>query len=54
MTKAFQTKSVFFDTDCLSAFLWVKEESLVVKLYPGRVVLPRKVFRELSNPSIRR
>jgi len=54
MTKAFQTKSIFFDTDCLSAFLWVKEESLVVQFYPGRVVLPLEVYRELSNPSIRR
>lgn len=40
---------LYFDTDCLSAFLWVKDESLLPKLYPGRVVIPKQVYDELGN-----
>ena len=46
------TEKLFFDTDCISAFLWVKEENILFKLYPGRIILPKPVFNELSNPSI--
>ncbi len=46
------TKQLFFDNDCVSSFLWVNEENLLLKLYPGRIVLPQEVFDELSNPSI--
>ena len=46
------TDPVFFDTDGLSAFLWVNDESLLCKLYPGRIVIPVPVYRELSNPCI--
>ncbi|WP_201024189.1 hypothetical protein, partial [Tepidibacillus decaturensis] len=46
------TSKLFFDTDCISSFLWVKEENILFKLYPGRIVLPKEVFIELSNPSI--
>jgi predicted nucleic acid-binding protein len=46
------TDSLFFDADCLSAFLWVENENLLVKLYPGRVVIPKQVYDELSHPSI--
>ena len=44
------TDSLFFDTDCISAFLWVHNESLLPQLYPGKIVLPRPVYVELSNP----
>jgi len=43
---------LFFDTDCISAFLWVRDESLLAQLYPGRIVIPRAVYTELSNPQI--
>ena len=43
---------LFFDTDCISSFLWVKEENILLKLYQGRIILPKQVFNELSNPSI--
>lgn len=43
---------LFFDTDCISSFLWVKQESIILKLYPGKIVLPMQVYVELSNPSI--
>jgi predicted nucleic acid-binding protein len=45
-------KELFFDTDCISSFLWVKQENLLLQLYKGRIVLPYQVFIELSNPSI--
>ena len=46
------TEPVFFDTDCLSAFLWVDNESILAKLYPGRIVIPRQVYNELSHPGL--
>ena len=42
----------FFDTDCLSAFLWVKNENLLIKLYGGKIILPGQVYSELSHPRI--
>ncbi len=44
------TDLLFFDTDCLSAFLWVRREGLLPRLYPGGVIIPRPVYRELSRP----
>ena len=46
------TEKLFFDTDCISSFLWVKEENILFKLYYGRIVLPKEVYVELLNPSI--
>ena len=46
------TNPLFFDTDCISAFLWVGEESLLPKLYSKRLVLPKPVYIELSHPSV--
>jgi len=46
------TEPLFFDTDCLSAFLWVNKQSLLTQLYPGRIVIPMQVYKELSQPSI--
>ncbi len=43
------TESYFFDTDCISAFLWVKNESILTKLYPGKIVLPKQVYDEISK-----
>ena len=50
--KRIMTNQLFFDTDCVSSFLWVRQENILFKLYPGRIVLPQEVFIELSNPSI--
>lgn len=44
--------TIYFDTDCISAFLWVKQEHLLVQLYPGRIMIPMPVYKELSNPRI--
>ena len=46
------TDSLFFDSDCLSAFLWVGNENLLIKLYPGKIVIPTPVYEELSYPGI--
>lgn len=46
------TDLLFFDTDCLSAFLWINNQSLLAMLYPGRVIIPAEVYAELSNPAI--
>lgn len=45
-------KKMFFDTDCLSAFLWVDEQALLPLLYPGRIIIPAQVYQELSNPRV--
>ena len=39
----------FFDTDCISAFLWVRGESILAKLYSGRIILPAQVYNELQK-----
>ena len=46
------TDSLFFDTDCLSAFLWVRNESLLPQLYPGKIIIPGPVYTELCRPNI--
>lgn len=46
------TNKLFFDTDCLSSFLWINQEGILLKLYPGRIILPKQVYNELSNPCI--
>jgi predicted nucleic acid-binding protein len=46
------TDLLYFDTDCLSAFLWVREESIPARLYPGKIRLPQQVYNELSIPAI--
>jgi hypothetical protein len=42
----------FFDTDCLSAFLRVRNENLLIKLYGGKIILLEQVYSELSHPRI--
>ena len=43
------TDDYFFDTDCLSAFLWVRGESILSQLYSGHIVLPAQVYNELKK-----
>ncbi len=48
------TEKIYFDTDCISAFLWVKREDIPVKLFGGRIVLPTQVYNELRKvPGLR-
>ena len=46
------TNDLFFDTDCLSAFLWINDTSILHELYGGQIVLPEPVYQELSIPNI--
>lgn len=46
------TDLLFIDTDCISAFLWVDNESILTKLFPGRIVIPKEVYDELSYPGL--
>jgi len=46
------TDNLFFDTDCLSSFLLIKDTNILHELYGGKIVLPEPVYLELSNPSI--
>lgn len=46
------TKELFIDTDCISAFLWVGNESLLSQLYPGKVVMPKPVYDEITRPNL--
>ncbi len=43
------TEKYFFDTDCLSAFLWVRGESILTRLYAGKIILPAQVYNELRR-----
>lgn len=43
---------IYFDTDCLSAFLWTRTEYLLNRLYPERITIPYQVYLELSHPNI--
>lgn len=46
------TEDYFFDTDCLSSFLWINDTNILKELYGGRIVLPEPVYSELSNPAV--
>lgn len=43
---------IYFDTDCLSSFLWINNTSILEKLYCDRIVIPEPVYIELSNPCV--
>ncbi|MFA7673422.1 MAG: hypothetical protein WCY62_06175 [Clostridia bacterium] len=40
---------LYFDTDCISSFLWVKRENLLLQLYSHRVIIPKQVYDELGG-----
>ena len=33
------TDDLFFDTDCLSAFLWINDTNILQALYAGKIVI---------------
>ena len=51
-TKRDMIEPIFFDTDCISSFLWVDRTDILLSLYAKRIILPEQVLDELSNPSI--
>lgn len=42
------TDKLFFDTDCLSSFLWTDKGCILTELYP-QIVVPQAVYNELSR-----
>ena len=46
------TDSIFFDTDCICAFLWINRESFPEKKFPGKIVIPQEVYKEIDRPTI--
>lgn len=47
------TDKLFFDTDCLSSFLSVGREDIILLNYRGRIVIPQFVYDEFCNPVVR-
>lgn len=43
------TKVVFFDTDCISSFLWTKTERLLIHCFGNDMIIPRQVYNEIST-----
>ena len=43
------TKIIFFDTDCISSFLWTNQESLLETIFGKLMVIPQQVYDELSR-----
>lgn len=46
------TDDIYFDTDCISAFLWTKSECIVENMYKGKIAFPEPVYNELCNPVV--
>ncbi len=48
------TDLLFIDTDCISSFLWVDYENILIRLFPKRIIIPKPVYDELSYPNVNR
>jgi predicted nucleic acid-binding protein len=47
------TDKLFFDTDCLSSFLCVGREDIILLNYRCRIVIPQFVYDEFCSPVVR-
>lgn len=43
------TKIVFFDTDCISSFLWSQTQNLLIHCFGNDMIIPRQVYNEISR-----
>ena len=43
------TKVIFFDTDCISSFLWTNTEYLLIHCFGSEMIIPRQVYNEISR-----
>ncbi|MDY0138723.1 MAG: hypothetical protein RBR50_03395 [Candidatus Izemoplasmatales bacterium] len=43
------TKIVFFDTDCISSFLWTQTQHLLIHCFGIDMIIPRQVYNEISR-----
>lgn len=49
------TKIIFFDTDCISSFLWTKTEHLLIHCFGDDMIIPTQVYSEISRvPHLRK
>ncbi len=46
------TDSLFFDCDCISAFLWINGQNILSQLYSKKIIISKQAYNELSNPSV--
>lgn len=47
--KKSMTKIVFFDTDCISSFLWTQTQHLLIHCFGSDMIIPRQVYSEISR-----
>lgn len=43
------TDQIFFDSDCISSFLWVDKQGLLITLFRKRLCLSQQVYNELGK-----
>ena len=43
------TSVIFFDTDCISSFLWTHTEYLLIHQFGSAMQIPRQVYHEISK-----
>ena len=43
------TKVIFFDTDCISSFLWTRTERILIHCFGNDMIIPRQVYNEIST-----
>ena len=41
--------NLFFDNDCLSSFLWINKQDIMIKLFSKRIVVPQSVIDEIQR-----
>ena len=46
------TEKMFFDTDCLSSFLMVGREDIILNKFKGHIILPQFVYYEFCRPCV--
>lgn len=46
------TDVTFFDTDCLSSFLLVGRESIILQIFEGKIKIPQVVIDELKDAEV--
>lgn len=40
---------IVFDNDCIASFSWINRLDIINTLFPGQIIIPEAVYRELSK-----
>lgn len=40
---------IVFDNDCIASFSWINRLDIINTLFPGQIIIPEAVYRELSR-----